>query len=82
MGLGHSPSVVTSGLVLALDAGNTKSYPGSGATWTDLSGNGNTGTLQNSPTYSSANSGYFTLNGSTQYATGTNASSVQITGNI
>ena len=82
MGLGHSPSVVTSGLVLALDAGNTKSYPGSGTTWTDLSGNGNTGTLQNSPTYSSANSGYFTLNGSTQYATGTNASSVQITGNL
>jgi hypothetical protein len=32
----HSPSIVTSGLVLCLDAGNTKSYPGSGTTWTDL----------------------------------------------
>lgn len=33
-------SVVTDGLVLYLDAGNTSSYPGSGTTWTDLSGNG------------------------------------------
>ena len=32
--------VVTDGLVLYLDAGNTNSYPGSGNTWTDLSGNG------------------------------------------
>ena len=52
MALAHSPSVVNDGLVLALDAGNTKSYPGSGTTWTDLSGNGNTGTLTNGPTYS------------------------------
>ena len=40
MGLAHSPRIVTDGLVLALDAGNTKSYPGSGSTWKDLSGNG------------------------------------------
>jgi hypothetical protein len=53
MGLGHSPSVVTSGLVLCLDAGHTKSYPGSGTAWTDLSGNGNTGTLTNGPTFNS-----------------------------
>ena len=53
------------GLVLALDAGNTKSYPGSGTTWTDLSGNSNNETLVNAPTYSS---GYFTFNGSTQYS--------------
>jgi len=53
MGLGHSPSIVTSGLVLALDAGNTKSYPNTGTVWTDLSGNGNTGTLTNGPTFNS-----------------------------
>ena len=41
MGLAHSPRIVTDGLVLLLDAGNTKSYPGSGTTWSDLSGNGN-----------------------------------------
>jgi hypothetical protein len=45
--LAHSPSIVMNGLVLCLDAGNSKSYPGSGTTWTDLSGNGNTGTLRN-----------------------------------
>ena len=53
MGLGHSPSIVTSGLVLALDAGNTKSYPNTGTIWTDLSGQGNTGTLTNGPTFNS-----------------------------
>jgi hypothetical protein len=40
MGLAHSPRIATNGLVLALDAGNTKSYPGSGTTWSDLSGSG------------------------------------------
>ena len=35
MGLSHSPKIVTSGLVLALDSGNQKSYPGSGAVWGD-----------------------------------------------
>jgi hypothetical protein len=40
MGLAHSPpSIVMNGLVLCLDAANSKSYPGSGTTWTDLSGN-------------------------------------------
>ena len=52
MGLAHSPRVVTDGLVLALDAGNAKSYSGSGTTWTDISRNGNNGTLTNGPTYS------------------------------
>ena len=47
MGLAHSPRIVTDELVLALDAGNTKSYPGSGTTWTDLSGKGNNGDLTN-----------------------------------
>lgn len=40
MGVAYNPRIVTDGLVLALDAGNPKSYPGSGTTWTDLSGNG------------------------------------------
>jgi hypothetical protein len=57
MALSHSPSIITSGLVLCLDAANRKSYPGSGSTWTDLSGRGNNGTLVNGPTYSSANGG-------------------------
>jgi hypothetical protein len=56
------------GLVLCLDAGNTKSYPGSGTTWSDISGNGNTGTLTNGPTYSSANGGSLVFNGSNNFA--------------
>ena len=38
MGLGHSPRIVTDGLVLCLDAANKRSYGGSGTTWTDLEG--------------------------------------------
>lgn len=64
MALAHSPSVVRSGLVLHLDAANTKSYPGSGTTWTDLSGNSNNGTLTNGPTFSSANMGSIVFDGS------------------
>ena len=68
MAIFYNPRIITDGLVLALDAGNTKSYPGSGTTWTDLSGGGNTGTLTNGPTYSSANGGSIVFNGSTQYS--------------
>ena len=67
MGTNYNPQIVTSGLVLAIDAANRKSYPGSGTTWTDLSTNRNTVTLVNSPTYNSAN-GSFTFNGTNQYA--------------
>lgn len=61
MALQHSPSIVTDGLVLCLDAANPKSYPGSGTAWTDLSGLSNTGTLTNGPTYNSANGGSIVL---------------------
>ena len=44
--------IVTSGLVLALDAADRNSYPGSGTTWNDVSGNGNSGSLINGPTFS------------------------------
>jgi hypothetical protein len=57
------PNSVESGLVLALDAGNTKSYPGSGTAWTDLSGNGNAGTLTNGPTYDANNLGSIVFDG-------------------
>jgi hypothetical protein len=56
-------------LVLALDAANSKSYPGSGTTWNDLSGNGYNATLINSVGYSSNSGGMLTFNGSTQVAT-------------
>jgi hypothetical protein len=67
MGITYNPRIVTNGLVLCFDAANRKSYPGSGTTWTDLSGNSNTGTLTNGPTYSSANGGYLVFNGTNNY---------------
>ena len=63
MGLSHSPHIVTDGLVLCLDAANRRSYPGAGTTWTDLSGNGNNGTLTNGPSFSGANGGGIVFDG-------------------
>ena len=57
MGVAYNPQIVTNDLALYLDAGNTKSYPGSGTTWTDLSGQGNNGILTVGQTYSSGNLG-------------------------
>jgi hypothetical protein len=57
------PNIVTDGLVLYLDAANQKSYPGSGTVWTDLSGNGNNGTLINGPTFNSNNGGEIAFDG-------------------
>lgn len=59
----QQPNIVTNGLMLYLDAGNPASYPGTGTTWTDLSGNGNNGTLQNGVGFSSLNSGSLTFDG-------------------
>jgi hypothetical protein len=39
--LSVSSALVDSGTVISLDAANTASYPKSGSTWSDLSGNGN-----------------------------------------
>jgi hypothetical protein len=47
MGIRRGPNIIREGLVLSLDAGNVRSYPGSGATWYDVSGNGNNGTISN-----------------------------------
>jgi len=63
----HSPKIVTDGLVLALDAGNVKSYPGSGTTWLDKSGRGNNGTLINGPTFNSGNGGSIVFDGVNDY---------------
>jgi hypothetical protein len=62
--------VVNTSLKLWLDVAQTTSYSGSGATWTDLSGNGNNGTLVNAPTFSSiVGGGTLIFNGTNQYVT-------------
>jgi hypothetical protein len=65
----YGPRTITNGLVLALDAGNSKSYPGIGTAWTDLSGNGNTGTLVNGVGYNSSNLGSLSFDGVDDYIT-------------
>lgn len=67
MGIFRGPNIVTDGLVLYLDAANTKSYPGSGTVWYDLSGNSNNGILTNSPTFNSNNNGNFIFDGVNDY---------------
>ena len=67
MGVYGGPEVAEDGLVLCLDAGNPKSYPGSGTTWTDLSGNNNHGTLVNGVSYTENNRGALVFDGSNDY---------------
>ena len=63
----YGPTIVTSGLVLYLDAANKLSYPGTGTVWKDLSGNSNTGTLTNGPTFSAGNLGSIVFDGTNDY---------------
>ena len=66
----NGPQIITNGLILCLDAGNTKSYPGTGTTWYDLSGKGYNGTLSDI-TFNSSNNGYMIFNGTSSYITTT-----------
>ena len=65
------PDLVQNGLVLALDAADKNSYPGTGTNWYDLISNANTGTLTNGPTFSSANGGSIVFDGTNDYVSGT-----------
>jgi hypothetical protein len=61
------PNVTDSGLVLNLDAGNIKSYPGTGTIWFDKSGNANNGTLINGPTFNTGSLGSIVFDGVDDY---------------
>lgn len=67
MSIYGGPDIKTDGLVLRLDAANNKSFPGTGSSWKDLSGNNRNFTLVNSPTFSSVRRGKFILNGTNEY---------------
>lgn len=58
------PHIVTDDLVVCLDAANTKSHPGSGTTWYDLSGRNNDATMYNGPVLSE---GALVLDGTGDY---------------
>ena len=67
----NSIDIVTSGLTLNLDAGSVASYPGSGTTWYDTSGNGYNGTLTNGPTFTSLFGGNIVFDGTNDYVIST-----------
>lgn len=69
MSVQYNTGIVTNGLVFCTDAANTKSYPGTGTAWTDLSLRKYAGTLTNGPTFSSTNNGYISFDGTNDYVT-------------
>ena len=71
MGVSYNSVINRDGLVLHLVAGNSRSYPGSGTTWYDLSGGNNHVTLINGPTYSANNGGIITFDYTDDYGSGT-----------
>jgi hypothetical protein len=81
-------ALITSGLVLYLDAANSSSYSGSGSTWNDISGNNNNVTMQNSSSisytssgggyFSTGTNGYFSRASSTTIPTGSSAYTLSV----
>ena len=67
MSYNNGPKIVSDGLVLCLDAGNNKSYVSGSSTWSDLSGNNNTGSLVNGPTFTGSFGGGIVFDGTNHY---------------
>lgn len=65
----NGPKIVNDGLVLYLDAANSRSYIGSGTAWNDLSGSSNNGVLTNGPTFDSTNGGAIVFDGVNDFFT-------------
>lgn len=64
----NSPPIITNGLVVNFDAGNTRSYGDrTGTVWNDMSGNGYSASLVNGPTFSMEGGGSLTLDGTNDY---------------
>ena len=68
------------GLAFDVDASKMSSYPQTGTSWYDVSGNGNYGTLTNGPTWNL--NGWFQFDGVDDYSIGPSAGSIAITGDI
>ena len=66
MAVNAGPDIIEDGIVLCLDAANSRSYPGTGTTWSDLA-ESNNGTLTNGPTFDAGNGGSIVFDGSNDY---------------
>lgn len=67
MAQNYGPRIVKDGLIMFVDSADVNSYPRSGTTWFDVSGNGNNGTLYNGPTFNTANGGSLVFDGTNDY---------------
>ena len=76
MALQHHPKIASNGLLMYIDAANTRSYLGSGNTALGLI-TGIDGTLVNGVGFTTANNGAFTFDGSNDYINFGNSSAVQ-----
>jgi hypothetical protein len=77
MSFSNGPTIVTNGLVLALDAGDRNSYVSGSTTWFDLAGTNN-GTLTNGPTFSTGSGGSIVFDGVDDYVGGTGIDAASI----
>jgi len=59
----NTPPIVTNGLVLSLDAANSRSYVSGSTVWRDMSGNNRSGSLLSGTSYSSTNGGSINFTG-------------------
>jgi len=66
--LSGGPNIITDGLVLYLDAGNTLSYTSGSTVWNDLSKSQTSGSLINGPTFTGSNGGAIVFDGVNDYA--------------
>ena len=57
------PNIITTGLILSLDAADINSYPGSGTTWYNTANSALNASLTNGTSYSTANKGTMVLDG-------------------
>lgn len=67
MSIQASPYISRDSFVFYFDAANSRSYPKTGTSWYDLSGNGRTGTLTNGPTFDTSNGGSIVFDGINDY---------------
>lgn len=63
---GGQGRIITDGLVLRVDAANPRSYINGSSNWLDLSGNGLTGALTNTPTYNGISGGIIVFDGTNE----------------
>ena len=74
------PNIITDGLILSLDAANSKSYQSGSTIWYDKSGNGFNGTLTNAPTFNSGSGGSIVFDGVDDYVSVTDTAVLDILG--